>query len=94
MRVLTLPVRLFTSCLNVSGGMAAHSSLRDVAREFNDLGYWELEQSDDLIYLTAFLRGSSRDSGQASPFSERICPKGMSSHPALRTSAPLNWSST
>jgi hypothetical protein len=45
MTARTLPGRLSTRCLNVSGGMAAHSSYRAVARAVNDVGCWGLEQS-------------------------------------------------
>jgi hypothetical protein len=36
---------LSTRCLNVSGGMAAHSSYRAVSRAVSDVGHWGLEWS-------------------------------------------------
>jgi hypothetical protein len=41
----TLSGRLSTRCLNVSGGMAAHSSCRAVARALSDVGRWGVERS-------------------------------------------------
>jgi hypothetical protein len=41
----TQPGRFSTRCLNVSSGMAAHSSCRAVARAVNDVGRWSLEQT-------------------------------------------------
>jgi hypothetical protein len=45
MTALTLPGRLSTRCLNISCGMAAHSSCRAVARTVSDVGHSGLEQS-------------------------------------------------
>jgi hypothetical protein len=45
MTTWTLWGRLSTRCLNVSGGMAAHSSCRAVARAVSDVGFWGLERS-------------------------------------------------
>jgi hypothetical protein len=41
----TLPGRISIRCLNVSGGMAAHSSSRVVASEVSDVGRWGLERN-------------------------------------------------
>jgi hypothetical protein len=45
MTALTVPGRLSTGCLNVSGGMAAHSSCRAIARAVSDVEHWGLEQN-------------------------------------------------
>jgi hypothetical protein len=45
MTAQTLPWRLSTRCLNVSGRMASSSSCRAVARAVSGVGYWALEQS-------------------------------------------------
>jgi hypothetical protein len=45
MTAQTLLGRLSTRRLNVSDGMAAHSSCRAVARAVSDVGHWGLEQS-------------------------------------------------
>jgi hypothetical protein len=45
MTVLTLLGRLYTRCVNVSSGMAAHSSCRAVARAVSDVGRRGLEWS-------------------------------------------------
>jgi hypothetical protein len=45
MTTWTLPGRLSTRCLNVSGRIADHSSCRAIARAVSDVGHWGLERS-------------------------------------------------
>jgi hypothetical protein len=72
MTARTLPGKLSTRCLTVSGGMAAHSSYRAVARAVSDVGRWEVGV---LIHPTGVLWDSGQDSGMASPFLEPYFPQ-------------------
>jgi hypothetical protein len=74
MTVLTMPGRLSTRCLNISGGMAAHSSCRAVARAVSDVGIGVWSKVGVLILPTGVLLDSGQDSGLVIPFLEPYCP--------------------
>jgi hypothetical protein len=67
-------------CLNVSGGMAAHSSCRDVARAVSDVGCWGLERSRRSNLPHGCSMGFILGLGLASPFLEPYCPQTITSH--------------
>jgi hypothetical protein len=70
-----------TRCLNVSGGMAAHSSCRAVARAVSNVGRWGMEWSQRSHSSHRCLWDSGQDSGLASPFLEHCCPQPFPHRP-------------
>jgi hypothetical protein len=76
MTAKTLPGRLSTRCLNISGRLVAHSACRAIGRAVSviwGIGVWS--EVGVLIHPTGVLRDSGQDSGLANPFLECYCPQ-------------------